>query len=100
MLFRSDTDPAWTDASSVDLLRRAAALVQQAGWTVVNVDVTVILEAPKIRGHVDAMRARVAGAVGIAVGQVSIKGKTNEGVDATGRGDAVAAHAVALLQGA
>ena len=58
----------------------------------------MILEAPKIRDHVDAMRAAVARAIGIDVARVSIKGKTNEGVDAVGRGEAIAAHAVALIR--
>jgi 2-C-methyl-D-erythritol 4-phosphate cytidylyltransferase / 2-C-methyl-D-erythritol 2,4-cyclodiphosphate synthase len=92
-----DNDPQWKDASSLDLLVRAVALVRGAGYAVVNVDVTVILERPKIRDHVDAMRHAVAGAMGIGVDQVSIKGKTNEGVDAVGRGEAVAAHATAIL---
>jgi 2-C-methyl-D-erythritol 4-phosphate cytidylyltransferase/2-C-methyl-D-erythritol 2,4-cyclodiphosphate synthase len=93
-----DTDPKWKDASSVDLLRRAVAMVHDAGYQVGNVDVTVVLEAPKIRGYVDAMRRAVADAIGIGIEQVSIKGKTNEGVDAVGRGEAIAAHAVALLR--
>jgi 2-C-methyl-D-erythritol 4-phosphate cytidylyltransferase/2-C-methyl-D-erythritol 2,4-cyclodiphosphate synthase len=93
-----DTDPQWKDASSLDLLRRAVVLVRGAGYDVGNVDVTVVLEAPKIKGYVDAMRQAVADAMGIGVGQVSIKGKTNEGVDAIGRGEAIAAHAVALLR--
>ena len=63
-----------------------------------NVDVTVILEAPKIRDAVDAMCARPRPAIGIDASQVSIKAKTNEGVDAVGRGEAIAAHAVALLR--
>jgi 2-C-methyl-D-erythritol 4-phosphate cytidylyltransferase / 2-C-methyl-D-erythritol 2,4-cyclodiphosphate synthase len=92
-----DHDPQWKDASSLDLLTRAVAVVRGAGYHVVNVDVTVILERPKIRDHVDAMRRLVAAAIGIGVDRVSIKGKTNEGVDAVGRGDAVAAHATALL---
>ena len=61
-------------------------------------DVTVILEAPKIRDHVDAMRASLAAALGIEVARVSVKGKTNEGVDAVGRGEAIAAHAIALIR--
>jgi 2-C-methyl-D-erythritol 4-phosphate cytidylyltransferase/2-C-methyl-D-erythritol 2,4-cyclodiphosphate synthase len=93
-----DTDPKWKDAASTDLLRRAAALVHGAGYQVGSVDVTVILEAPKIRGYVDAMRRAVADALGVATEQVSIKGKTNEGMDAVGRGEAIAAHAVALLR--
>jgi 2-C-methyl-D-erythritol 4-phosphate cytidylyltransferase / 2-C-methyl-D-erythritol 2,4-cyclodiphosphate synthase len=93
-----DTDTRWKDASSLDLLRRAVALVAEQGLEVGNVDVTVILERPKIRDHVDAMRAAVAGAIGIDASRVSIKGKTNEGVDAVGRGEAVAAHAIALVR--
>ncbi len=93
-----DSDPRWKDASSVDLLRRAVALVTAGGLEVGNVDVTVILQAPKIAPHIDAMRESVARAIGLDVSRVSIKGKTNEGVDAIGLGEAIAAHAVALLR--
>jgi 2-C-methyl-D-erythritol 2,4-cyclodiphosphate synthase len=93
-----DSDPRWKDASSLDLLSRAAALVVEQGYEVGNVDVTVILEQPKIRDHVDEMRRRVAGVIGIDPSRVSIKGKTNEGVDAIGRGEAIAAHAIALVR--
>jgi len=93
-----DADPRWKDASSLDLLARAAQMVAALGFEVGNVDVTVVLEKPKIRDHVDAMRQAVATALGVDVARVSIKGKTNEGVDAIGRGEAIAAHAVALLR--
>jgi 2-C-methyl-D-erythritol 4-phosphate cytidylyltransferase / 2-C-methyl-D-erythritol 2,4-cyclodiphosphate synthase len=92
-----DTDPRWKGASSVDLLRQAAALVASAGFTVVNLDVVVILERPKIGPHVLAIRQGLAAALGVPIDRVSVKGKTNEGVDAVGRGEAIAAHAVALL---
>ena len=92
-----DTDPQWKGASSLDLLGRAVALVAARGFAVVNVDVTVVLERPKIKDHIEAMRTAVAAAIGIAPALVAIKGKTNEGVDAVGRGEAIAAHAVALL---
>jgi 2-C-methyl-D-erythritol 4-phosphate cytidylyltransferase/2-C-methyl-D-erythritol 2,4-cyclodiphosphate synthase len=92
-----DTDPRWKGASSLDLLGRAVALVAAHGFTVVNVDATVVLERPKIKDHIEAMRSAVAAAIGIEPGQVGIKGKTNEGVDTVGRGEAIAAHAVALL---
>jgi 2-C-methyl-D-erythritol 4-phosphate cytidylyltransferase / 2-C-methyl-D-erythritol 2,4-cyclodiphosphate synthase len=92
-----DTDPAWKDASSVDLLRRAAAMVRDAGFELINLDIVVIVERPKIAPFVDRIREGVAGAIGVAVDRVSVKGKTNEGVDAIGRGEAIAAHAVALL---
>jgi 2-C-methyl-D-erythritol 4-phosphate cytidylyltransferase/2-C-methyl-D-erythritol 2,4-cyclodiphosphate synthase len=93
-----DTDARWKDASSLDLLRRAVALIAEQGLEVGNVDVTVILERPKIKDHVDGMRAAVAAAIGIDTSRVSIKGKTNEGVDAVGRGEAIAAHAIALVR--
>ena len=93
-----DTDPRWKDASSVDLLRRACARLAEAGLGVGNVDVTVVLERPKIKEHIAAMRDRLAAAMGIDVARVSIKGKTNEGVDAIGRGEAIAAHAIALVR--
>ncbi|HMF96362.1 MAG TPA: 2-C-methyl-D-erythritol 2,4-cyclodiphosphate synthase [Vicinamibacterales bacterium] len=93
-----DTDPRWKDVSSLDLLQRAAALVAAQGLQVGNVDVTVILERPKIRDHIGAMRARVAAALGVGIERISIKGKTNEGMDAIGRGEAIAAHAVVLIR--
>jgi 2-C-methyl-D-erythritol 4-phosphate cytidylyltransferase/2-C-methyl-D-erythritol 2,4-cyclodiphosphate synthase len=92
-----DSDPRWKDASSLKLLSHAAALVRGRGCDIVNVDVTVVLERPKIRGYVDRMREEVAAAVGIHVDAVSIKGKTNEGMDAVGRGEAIAAHAAATI---
>jgi 2-C-methyl-D-erythritol 4-phosphate cytidylyltransferase/2-C-methyl-D-erythritol 2,4-cyclodiphosphate synthase len=93
-----DTDPRWKGASSLDLLERVAAMVADRGFLVMNVDATVVLERPKIRPHVEAMRCAVARALGLDPAQVGIKGKTNEGADAVGRGEAIAAHAVALLR--
>jgi 2-C-methyl-D-erythritol 4-phosphate cytidylyltransferase/2-C-methyl-D-erythritol 2,4-cyclodiphosphate synthase len=92
-----NTDPQWRGASSIDLLSRAAAIVRDRGFAIVNVDVVIIAERPKLLPYIEAMRARIAGALGIAVNGVSVKGKTNEGVDAAGRGEAIAAHAVAVL---
>jgi 2-C-methyl-D-erythritol 4-phosphate cytidylyltransferase / 2-C-methyl-D-erythritol 2,4-cyclodiphosphate synthase len=93
-----DTDPRWRDASSLDLLRRAAAIIGELGLEVGNVDASVIAERPKLSPFVDTMRANLAGALGIPADRVSIKGKTNEGVGALGRGEAIAVHAVALLR--
>lgn len=93
-----DTDPRWKGASSIDLLRQAAAMVRDAGHEIVNVDVVIILERPKIAPHISSIREGLAGALGIDAAKVSVKGKTNEGVDAVGRGEAVAAHAVASLR--
>lgn len=92
-----DTDPQWRGWSSIDLLRRAATLVTGRGYVIANVDVVVIAERPKLAPLVDQMRVNVAGALGVAVDAVSIKGKTNEGIGEVGRGDAIAVHAVALL---
>ena len=93
-----DSDPRWKDADSLALLRDAARLVREKGYEVGNLDITVILERPKIKDAIDEMRRRLADALGVDLSCVSVKGKTNEGVDAIGRGDAIAAHAVALLR--
>jgi len=93
-----DSDPRWKGASSLELLRQAAALVRAAAHEIVNVDVVVVLERPKIASHLPAIRAGLAGALGIPMERVSVKGKTNEGVDAVGRGEAIAAHAVAMIR--
>ncbi len=92
-----DTDPVWKGANSIGLLASAAEIVRASGYGIVNVDVVVIAQQPKIQPHGDAMRENLARAMGIAVQRVSVKGKTNEGVDATGAGDAIAVHAVALV---
>jgi 2-C-methyl-D-erythritol 4-phosphate cytidylyltransferase/2-C-methyl-D-erythritol 2,4-cyclodiphosphate synthase len=94
-----DTDAAWKDADSLALLTRASAIIADAGFGVSNVDVVVIAQRPKLAPHVDAIRANLARAMNVAVDCVSVKGKTNEGVDATGTGEAIAVHAVALILG-
>jgi 2-C-methyl-D-erythritol 4-phosphate cytidylyltransferase/2-C-methyl-D-erythritol 2,4-cyclodiphosphate synthase len=93
-----DTDPRWKNASSINLLRQMADRVRTRGYSVVNVDVVVIAERPKLGGYVDAMRRNLAEAIGVRAADISIKGKTNEGIAELGRGDAIAVHAVALLQ--
>jgi len=92
-----DTDPKWKGASSVALLREAVALVRGRGHAIENVDVVVVLEQPRIGPNRGAIEQRLAEALGVDLGRVSVKAKTNEGVDAVGRGEAIAAHAVALL---
>ncbi len=94
-----DSDPAFKDANSLKLLQAAAAIVHQAGFAVVNVDVVVVAQAPKLAPHAEAIRANLASAMGCDASQVSIKGKTNEGVDSIGAGESIAVHAVALLNG-
>jgi 2-C-methyl-D-erythritol 4-phosphate cytidylyltransferase/2-C-methyl-D-erythritol 2,4-cyclodiphosphate synthase len=93
-----DSDPRWKDADSLALLREAARMVHETGYEVGNVDITVILERPKIKDAIEQMRHNIARAIGTGADRISIKGKTNEGVDAVGRGEAIAAHAVALLR--
>jgi 2-C-methyl-D-erythritol 4-phosphate cytidylyltransferase/2-C-methyl-D-erythritol 2,4-cyclodiphosphate synthase len=93
-----DTDQQWKGASSIELLRRAVAVVNGMGLAVGNVDATVILERPKLAPHIDAMRANLAEVLGVTVDRVSVKGKTNEGVGELGRGEAVAVHAIALVR--
>jgi len=92
-----NTDPAWKDAAGLDLLARSLAIVRELGWTVTSADVTVILERPKLAPHIDDICGRLGAVLGLATSAVSVKGKTNEGVDAVGRGEAIAAHAVAVL---
>ena len=93
----SNRDPRWKGASSIDLLRRAVAMVRDRGFAVGNADVVVIAERPRIGPHADAMRQRLAATLDVPAGAVSVKAKTGEGVDAVGRGEAIAVHAVATL---
>jgi len=93
-----DTDAAWKDASSVTLLQQIVGLVRARGFEVINVDVVVVLERPKLGPHRDRIAATLAEALGVDRSAVGVKAKTNEGVDAVGRGEAIAAHAVALLR--
>ena len=94
-----DTDPQWEGANSIDLLRAAARIVRGAGFGLVNVDVVVIAQRPKLSPYADRIKEQLADALGCAPSQVSVKGKTNEGVDSMGAGESIAAHAVALLMG-
>ena len=92
-----DTDARWRGADSLVLLRSVVATVAHEGWSVGNVDATVVLQRPKLRPHVDAMRAKLAAALGVEPGRVSVKATTGEGMGFVGREEGVSAHAVALL---
>jgi 2-C-methyl-D-erythritol 2,4-cyclodiphosphate synthase len=92
-----DTDAANKDRDSIAMLEVAVAQVRAAGWMPVNIDVTVVAELPKIGPHRAAIRARLAAAIGIAVQDVSVKGKTNEGMGWIGRREGLAVMAVAAL---
>jgi len=92
------SDMAWKDADSRQLLRVAVGHLRAAGWSTINIDATVVCEAPKLLPHVAAMRESIAATVGIGMECVSVKGKTSEGLGFTGRGEGIAAHVVALIQ--
>jgi 2-C-methyl-D-erythritol 2,4-cyclodiphosphate synthase len=90
-------DARWKGADSLVLLERVMELVRQRGWQVVNVDAVVVAERPKLRPHIEAMRAAIARPLGVAVEQVGVKATTNERLGPTGREEGIACHAVALL---
>lgn len=93
-----DTDAAWKGADSALLLETAMAEVRAAGHKLGNLDVTVICERPRLRPHVEAIRARLARILGVDVAQVSVKGKTNEKMDDVGAGKGIVVHAAVLLE--
>ncbi|MGH9402014.1 MAG: 2-C-methyl-D-erythritol 2,4-cyclodiphosphate synthase [Terriglobia bacterium] len=93
-----DTSSEWCNASSLVFLRRVRQMLDEAAYRIVNLDVTIGLEQPKLAPHVAAMRAKVARALGIGIEQVSVKAKTGESLGAIGRGEAIRADAVALIE--
>ena len=92
-----DTDERWRGADSAELLKTVVDEITAAGYAVGNVDATVICERPKLRSKADEIRARLAALLRVGVGQVSVKGKTNEKMDDVGAGFGIVAQAVALL---
>jgi 2-C-methyl-D-erythritol 2,4-cyclodiphosphate synthase len=92
-----DTDPRYAGADSIELLREAVARVSAEGWRVGNVDATVICEEPRISPHAGEMAGRLADALGVEPARVSVKGTTNEGMGFVGRGEGIAAIAVAMI---
>ena len=93
-----DTDPKWKGADSALLLKQVVAEITSAGYAVGNVDATVICERPRLRPHVDAIRARLAELLRVDVSRVSVKGKTNEKMDDVGAGLGIEVHCVTLLE--
>jgi len=93
-----DSEPRWQGADSLELLKQAYRVVLAAGHELVQADVTVIAEQPKIGPHVTQMRQRLAGALSVAPGAISVKGKTNEGMGWIGRAEGIAVIAVAVLE--
>ena len=94
-----NTDVRWKDIAGLELLRQSVKIIGNAGWRVSSADVTVVLERPKLMPHLAAIRQALAAVLVLDVGAVNVKPKTNEGVDAVGRGEAIAAHAVVVLVG-
>ncbi len=94
------SDPRYKDISSLALLERANAVITEERLRVSNVDATIVAERPALLPHVPAIRKTMAETLGLSVGQVSVKGKTTEGLGFTGRGEGIAAYAVVLLTGA
>ena len=93
-----DQDPQWRGANSLELLSRVMWLARERNLHVVNVDSTILLERPKLRTYIDAMRDNIAGVLGIDVTCVNVKAKTGEGLDAVGQGLAVTAQAAVLME--
>ena len=95
--FFPDTDPAFAGVSSIELLRRVGARLSEGGWLVVNADITLVCERPRLADYRPAMREGLARALGVASDALSVKATTTEGMGFEGRGEGIAAHAVCLL---
>jgi 2-C-methyl-D-erythritol 2,4-cyclodiphosphate synthase len=93
----SDKDSHWAGADSMVFLRHVCGLLAERGYVIANIDATILAERPKMMPHIPAMKAKLAEAMGIGPSQLNIKAKTNEGLDAIGRGEAIAAQAIALI---
>ena len=94
-----DTDPRWKGESSLVFLEHTRKLLEERGLSISHIDAVVILERPKLGPHFPAMRTALAKALGIEPAQINLKAKTNEGVGEIGRGEAMAAQAIATLEG-
>jgi 2-C-methyl-D-erythritol 2,4-cyclodiphosphate synthase len=93
-----DTDPKWKGVCSLLFLEHLREQLRQRQFTIVHIDAIVIAERPKLGPHFPAMRAALAQALGIEQSRINLKAKTNEGTDAIGRGEAIAAHAIATIE--
>jgi len=93
-----DSDSAWAGADSMHLLATCVTMVRERGFDLGNVDVTVVVQAPKLAPHLERIRARLASVLRIEIDAVSVKAKTSEGMGYTGDGTGIAAYAVALLE--
>ncbi len=93
------SDAEWAGADSRDLLRRVDLMLKQQGWSMVNADITLVCERPKIAPHAEQMRANIAADLGIDAGDVSVKATTTEGLGFCGRGEGISALATVLIKG-
>lgn len=93
-----DSDPRYQGADSLKLLSACGELLAEKGWKIVNLDATLVAQQPRLAPYVPQMREKIAGALGMVPGQVSVKGKTEEGLGFTGIGKGMAAHAVCLIE--
>lgn len=93
----SDKDPRWAGADSMVFLRHVCDLLAEHGYKIANVDATILAERPKMMPHIPVMKTKLAEVMGIDPSQLNIKAKTNEGLDAVGRGEAIAAQSSALI---
>ena len=93
-----DSDPAFEGADSLLLLEKVALLLIEKGYRIVNIDSTVLCQAPKLRNYIDTMRSNIARVCCISDGDVSVKATTEEGLGFTGNGDGIAAHSVCLIE--
>jgi len=92
-----DTDPAYAGADSIKLLQETGEILKNKGFKIINIDSTIIVQKPKMAPHIDKMRENIAKALNININDVSIKAKTNEGVDSTGKEEAIQAFAIVLI---
>jgi 2-C-methyl-D-erythritol 2,4-cyclodiphosphate synthase len=93
-----DTDPQWKGADSLRLLAACHELAVRHGWTIGNIDATVVVQAPKLAPHLPAMRDALADVLGLEVDRISVKAKTSEGLGYTGDGSGIASYAVVLVE--
>ena len=93
-----DTDPAFAGADSIELLRTVAEKMSSAGYRFSNGDITILAQRPKLAPYIPKMRERLAVALGVEIGRISVKATTEEGLGFTGSGEGIAAHAVVLLE--
>lgn len=93
----SDKDPRWAGADSMIFLSHVCSLLSERGFQIVNIDATILAERPKMQPHIQAMKSKLAETMGVDPSRLNIKAKTNEGLDAIGRGEAIGAMAMVMI---